>query len=95
MDRCFPAEGAGYLEAGLGIVDQVVALRHVLGDAESIDQTVNEFLVRNWLTKVIQLGADPVEVVQITSEGVTGLDGAVQLRLECLNVVEGIILVGV
>ena len=93
MDRCFPAEGAGCLEAGLGIVDQVVALRHRLGDAESIDKTVNELLVRNWLTKVIQLGADPVEVVQVTSQGVTGLDGAVQLRLEGLNMIQWIILI--
>ena len=76
-------------------MDQVVALGHVLGDAESIDKAVNDLLVRDRLAKVIKLGADPVEVVEVSSQGVAGLDGAVQLRLECLDMIKGIILVGV
>ncbi len=59
-------------------VDQVVPLGHVLRDAESIDKVVNELLVRDRLTKVIELGFDHVEVVEIASQGVAGLDGTVK-----------------
>ena len=95
MDCCFPAEGAGCLETGLRVVDQVVPLGHVLRDAESIDKAVNELLVRDRLAKVIKLRAYPVEVIKITSQGVAGLDGAVQLCLEGLDVVQRVVLVGV
>ena len=65
LDCCFPAKGAGCLETGLRVVDQVVPFGHVLGDAEFIDKAVNELLVRDRLAKVIKLGTDPVEVVQV------------------------------
>ena len=42
-------------------MDQVVAFWHVLKNAEAIDEAVNELLVGDRLTKVIQLRADPVE----------------------------------
>jgi hypothetical protein len=58
-------------------VNQVVTFGHVLRDAESVDKAVNQFPVGNWLTKILQLGADPVEVIQVASQGVSGLDGAV------------------
>ncbi len=67
LDCCFPAKGASCLEVGLGVVDQVVSFGHVPGNAESIDKTVNELLVRDKLTKVIKLRADPVEVVEVAS----------------------------
>jgi hypothetical protein len=44
-------------------MDQVVALRHVFGNAEAIDKTVNELLVWDRLAKIVQLSANPVQVV--------------------------------
>ncbi len=63
LDSGLSAQSAGCLEGGLGVMDQVVALRHVFGNAETIDKTVNELLVWDRLAKVVQLSANPVQVV--------------------------------
>jgi hypothetical protein len=76
-------------------VDQVVALWHILRNAESIDEAVNELPVRHWLTEIIQLRANSVEVVEVASQSVAGLDGAVQLRLQGLDVVQRVVLIGI
>jgi hypothetical protein len=76
-------------------VNQIVSLCHILRDAEAVDQAVYQLLVGDRLAKVVQLSPNPVEVVQITSQGVARLYGAVQFSLQGLNVVQGIVLVGV
>jgi hypothetical protein len=77
------------------VVDQIVAFRHVFRNAEAIDKAVNELLVWDRLTKVVKLRAYPVEVIQVTSQGVAGLDRAVQLCLEGLDVIQRVVLIRV
>ncbi len=64
-------------QTGLWIVDQVVAFRHVFRNAKPIDKAVDEILFWHRLAKVIQLSPDSVEVLEVASQGVAGLDGAV------------------
>jgi hypothetical protein len=77
------------------MVDQVITFRHVFWNAETIDQAVNELLVCNWLTEIIQFRPDPVEIIQVASEGVAGLDRTMKLGLERLDMIQGIILIGI
>ena len=74
------------------MVDEEVPLRHVLRDLQSVDKAGDQFGVSGRLTKVLELGADAIEVVKVTPQGVSRLNRAVQLHLELLGMIDGIIL---
>ena len=77
------------------MVDEEVPLRHVFRDLQPVDQAGYQLSVGCWLTKVLELGANAVEVVQVATESVPWLDGAMQLHLQLLSMIDGVILEGV
>ena len=64
------------------MVDEEVPLRHVLRDFQPVDKARDQLGIGGRLTKVLELGADVIEVVKVAPKGVSRLNRAVQLHLE-------------
>ena len=95
LNRSLAAQCTSDFKVALWIVHQEIPLGHVLWDSESIHHAVDHFFVSGWLPQVMQLLFNSGQVCNIAPEGVSRLDGAVKLGLEPLDMVHGVVLVGV
>ena len=74
------------------MVDEEVPLRHILRDFQPVDKARDQLGISGRLTKVLQFGTNSIEIMQVASQSIARLNGAVQLHLQPLSMIDRIIL---